>query len=167
MHCSCADLGLGLQEEMRTSHGPRAAATTTRRILEARSTPLSTTCQMCVVGQDLDGVQPTISPGGRKHLSSNFNPPLTLVLSLPGPGGDGDWEKARPWVGTSPEWRGPDWSALPADSGTHASASICIMLPQGTPVPLWHPQPPSPRFSEAQLPSYVGTGSLRGPMPSF
>lgn len=40
LHWSWVDLGFGLQEETRTSHGSREAAAT-GRILETRSAPLS------------------------------------------------------------------------------------------------------------------------------
>lgn len=69
LHWSWVDLGFGLQEETRTSHGSREAAAT-GRILEKRSALLSLPkCRVRVVAQDLGILERFFFPWGEEHIS--------------------------------------------------------------------------------------------------
>lgn len=69
LHWSWVDLGFGLQEETRTSHGSREAAAT-GGILEKRSALLSLPkCRVRVVAQDLGILERFFFPWGEEHIS--------------------------------------------------------------------------------------------------
>lgn len=167
LHWSWVDLGFGLQEETRTNPGSRAAATT-GRILENRSTLLSPQMLDVCGGVGFGYFRKIFffPWGGRKHLSSNMTPHPGSLSPRPWwrwglemsqasgrhrPGGEGAWLGVLLQLSQGPTPPPP-----------HARGSL-----KGLHVPLRHPRPSSPRFSEAQLPSPSGTRLPRGPMTSF
>ena len=151
--CKGPRVDLGLQGDMRTSHGSWTGAIAAGRIWEDRSPshcPPPPKCWMCVVGWNLDILEHFFSLGGSKPRSSSLAPPLH-------PGSF----SLRPWLGTNPEWGGlAGGAALPAALGTHTTLLLMHEAPpQRSPcASLASPSPQVRHSQELSCPVTQGRG---------